>query len=305
MKKRTYLLITSLLLLLSLGLTACKKEKDADIITTLYPHYDIATQIVKDKMSVSLLTPLGSEVHGYSPTAKDIVRIHNSKLFLYTSDTMERWVSNIVDVTSVNAVDLSKKYNLEPLSYENSTLNETDLIHYWTDPTTYLQLILAIKDEIASVDPENIEYYTINALAYYDEINALHLELKAYFEEKGNQTIFFFGHNAMKAFGYRYNLSIQSLSDHYQPDAELTPLQKVELKEKIKKANAQYLFIEELIDPKGANSLKNELELEGYAITILELHGYHNVSKKEFSEGVTYADLLRRNIQNLYAALNH
>lgn len=280
-------------------LIACSKKESTDIVTTLYPQYDIAKQIAGDKLSVSLLTPFGSEVHAYEPTAKDIINIKEAKLFLYTSDSMERWVKNVIN-SNVNAIDLSAKYVLLP--YADLTVG--DDFHYWTDPTTVLQLIEVIKDEIIKVDPENETYYETNATNYYNEINTVHEELSTYLNSKLNSSVFFYGHNALAPFANRYNLEIISLSDNYQPDAELSPGQILNLKNKIKETNAKYLFVEELIDLRAPSALKDELASEGYQLTLLELHGFHNISKNQNEAGVRYVDLLKQNFENLKTALN-
>ena len=299
MMKKVFKALFSLLILL-LFFTACNKKEQPDIMTTLYPQYDIAKQIAGNKLTVSLMIPFGSEIHDFEPTAKDIIRVKNSKLFIYTSDEMERWSNNIID-ESTNALKLSKTYKLIPYENENAIIDE---LHYWTDPTTIMQIINVVKNEIIKIDSENEEYYEENANRYLEEINTVHEEIKTFLASKDNPRIFFYGHNAMAAFGSRYNLEIVSLSLNYKPDAELLPGQILALKNKIKAENIKYLFVEELIDLKSPNTLKNELTKEGYPISILELHGFHNISKKQNEEAVSYVDLLRQNFENLKTALS-
>lgn len=289
----------SFILLLILLVSCNNKTKEADIVTTLYPQYDIAKQIAGEKLSVSLLTPLGTEVHGYEPTARDIVSIKNAKLFLYTSDTLERWAKNTIK-NEVNFINLSKAYTLVP--YENSNLK--DDLHYWIDPTTFVQLINVIRDAIIEIDPANQTYFEENAVNYFNKINSVHEELVAFTNTKKDESIFFYGHNALASFGARYNIKIVSLSLNYQPDAELSPGQITDLKEKIKKANSKYLFVEELIDRKAVNSLVKSLKNEGHTVELLELHGFHNITKTQYKKGITYFDLLRQNLENLKKALS-
>ena len=88
--KKLILIFISLLTIL---LTGCdKNDKKADIITTLYPQYSITKEIVGNKLSVSLIVPIGADGHHFTPTSKDLINIKNAKLFLYTSDHMEHWV---------------------------------------------------------------------------------------------------------------------------------------------------------------------------------------------------------------------
>lgn len=289
-----------LLLFSTIVLISCNKKEQTDIVTTLYPQYDMAKQIVGNKLTVSLMTPFGSEVHEYEPTAKDIIHVQNAKLFLYTSDVMERWAKNIID-KKTHAINLSKSYKLIP--YEN---NDTviDQLHYWTDPTTMMQLLKVIKEAIIEIDPDNANYYEENAAQYLKEIQTVHNELITFLREVDHPKIFFYGHNALAAFGSRYHLEIISLSTNYKPDAELSSGQLLTLKNKIIEEQAKYLFVEELIYLKAPNALKEELSKEGYEIIILELHGFHNISKKQHEEGVRYVDLLKQNLNHLKTALN-
>jgi len=299
-------LFMTYLLLLNLILVGCMptRNQSIDIITTLFPQYDIAKQISGDKLSVSLLTPFGTEVHEYGPTAKDIIRIKESKLFLFTSHEMERWVSGILD-NDTNAINLSERFTLLPYEHGAISQDEADQMHYWTDPTTILQLITVIKEAIINIDPDNTSYYEYNASAYYGEIKAIYLDADHFFSNLNQPTVFFAGHNAMGAFGNRFNLSVNSLSENFKPDADLTPGQIERLKNQLRSSGSKYLFTEELVEPRAANTIKNELALEGFNITLLELHGYHNISKNQNEQGVSYADLFRQNIVNLKQAFNH
>ena len=77
MKKNLYTIL--FIILISLTLTSCKK-KDADLVASFYPHYDILKNISKDKLKVDLVVPFGCEVHDFTPTPKDIEMINKSKL---------------------------------------------------------------------------------------------------------------------------------------------------------------------------------------------------------------------------------
>lgn len=72
-----------------------KNLEEIKIVTTLYPTYDFAKNIVGDKGDVELLLPLGLEAHSYEPIPGDIIKINNSDIFIYTGEAMEPWVVNI------------------------------------------------------------------------------------------------------------------------------------------------------------------------------------------------------------------
>src|SRR5690554_3624290 len=277
-----------LLLMLIFGLVACVNPKEADIVTTMYIQYDIATNIAQDKMSVSMLVAPGAEVHGYEPSSRDIEAIKKAKLFIYTSLEMDAWIKDpdtLIGESTI-AMDLSKAYQYEEehshkdnMSFRNSSLHhDHDDLHYWTDPVIFLALINAILEEIVEIDPDNEEFYKENAHKYYDEILDLHHDFEDFIHpDHNNSSIYFAGHNAMGSFAKRYNINIVALSDTSNPDADLTIAQLEALINEIKSNNAKFLFIEELKEPKVAKTIQRQLAGEDYELNLLLLHGYHNI----------------------------
>ncbi len=93
---KKYILV--MMMLISAMLLASCQNKDRDvyqIVTTLFPQYDIAKAIVGDEMSVKNVLPFGTDPHSYEITSKDRQYIESSELFIYTSDELENWVDDI------------------------------------------------------------------------------------------------------------------------------------------------------------------------------------------------------------------
>jgi zinc transport system substrate-binding protein len=308
--------------MLTLGLVACTNSKKADIVTTMFPQYDFAKQIVGDLMTVSLLIPPGAEIHDYEATSQDMVAIKEAKLFIFTSFDIDTWIKDIDQLTDDDTLvlNLSESYTLSEHEHEHdhemevlSTQIEDDHdheheneIHFWTDPTTVIQLIEAILEKVIEIDPENTAIYEENAHDYIHEIEELHHDIEEFLmsELYHDSTIYFAGHNAMGAFGERYHLNIVSLFEGFKPDADLTSSELILFVNEVKSSNTMYLFIEELVEPKAAEKIKSELAKENYNLSLLELHGYHNITKSQMEAGVTYRDLLEQNIENIKLALN-
>lgn len=285
----------TILIFLSFLLISCQKELEYDIVTTTYFQHDIVKNIVKDKMTVDVLTKPGIDNHDFMPSSKQMANIKNSKLFTFTSYEVDHWLNE-----NVNQLVGSETIVVNLNDFNNLEIND---LHYWTDPVLIMDFIAVIKDEIIKIDPSNKAFYESNATSYLNSINEVHLAMTAYFNSKENISIYFAGHNAMHYFEERYNITITALSNTNKPDADLTSTQITTLLETIKTNQIHYLFTEELKEPKVAITIKNELAKENYELTLLELHGYHNVSKEDFDNNVTYLDLLNSNFENIKLAL--
>ena len=151
------------------------------IIATLFPEYDFAKQIVGDKADVKLLLSSGVESHNYEPTAKDMIEILNSNLFLYTGTDLEPWTADIVEtlsqtnskiinvaenITLIKLEEFEEKFiNSEILDDEDEHHHDEEIYdeHIWMSPQNAIIMIDNILDAICEQDPENAEYYKKNA----------------------------------------------------------------------------------------------------------------------------------------------
>lgn len=291
--KKIYILI---LFTITLTLVSCNKTKvNYNIVTTTFYEDDIVRNIVNDKLNTKSLLKPGEDLHDFRPTSKDMNHIKNANLFIFSGYKLNHWLNE-----NVNAIKGVNTKSLDLSEYND--LNYNDL-HFWTDPILFLNFINIIKDEIIKIDPSNSEYYINNANNYYNKILSLHNEFSNYLLNK-DVTIYFAGHNSMYYFEKRYNIEINALSNTNKPDADLTSKQILELVNLIKSSNTKYLFIEELVSPKIANTIKNELKKDNYNLSLLLLHSYHNISKEDFNNGITYYDLYKQNILNIKKAVN-
>ena len=313
MRKLFYLILylSSLIFLAS-----CMPSKNADIVTTAFPQYDFARQIVKDKMTVSLLVNPGQEIHKYEVTSKDRIAISKSKLFIFTSLEIDQWLKDPQSLAGDETIIMDLSSSFEEVHEQHlslsTTFNEVDPhdhdhdIHYWVDPLVAIELIHAIYDNIILIDPLNQVFYETNMEAYVDQILSLHETLESVIDSNGweNETIYFAGHNALGLFAERYHLNIISIYTDFKPEQDTLSSEMIDFMNLIKESDTHYLMIEELIEPLVAHKIVESLSKESYPLELLELHAYHNVSGIDFENLETYASLFERNINNIIKALS-
>jgi zinc transport system substrate-binding protein len=307
-----------LLLLSAISLASCTNNQDSpDIVATMFTHYDLANQIAGDKLEVALLIPLGTDIHSFEASSKDMVDINQSKLFLFTSLEIDQWISDPATIAGDDTIvlNMSESFDYEehnhlslstqPIEDDNDHDHDEDL-HYWVDPLNVLQMIDYILVHIIEIDPENEAYYTANATAYKEDINTLHLEIDSVlsYEPYKDSIIYFAGHNAFSAFAERYHMHFESLFSEFKPDDDLTSSEIIDFSNLVKEAGTHYLFVEALIEPKAANAIKEGLaSSDQYELNLLTLHTYHNLNQADWEENITYKDLMQRNFDNIKTAL--
>ena len=309
-----------ILSILLLSFLACgKKEekitanevKKIKIVTTLFPTYDFSKELGKDKIDVKLLLPPGVEAHAYEPTPKDISDINSADIFIYTGNLMEPWVEKLLKSISnekLLVIDVSQGIELKEFiieedgheHHDDEEHNHGKDPHIWTDPIMAKAIVNNIYEGLIKVDSENKSFYETNKTAYDLKLQELDDAFKDLVNNSKKKEIISGGHFV---FGYlmdRYGLTYHSAYESFSPNAEPTPKQMKALKEAVKEVGSKYVYYEELIDPKLAKLLSEELGLQ-----MLLLHGAHNLSKDELAKGITYYEIMQQNIENLKLGLDY
>ena len=101
-----------------------------------------------------------------------------------------------------------------------------------------------------------------------------------------------FGYMA-KRYGLKY-LAAQGVS----PDAEPTANDLVKLVEQIEKDKIRYVFYEELTSPKIAETIAGETKAK-----LLLLNAAHNLSRDQFEQGLSFFDILKKDLENMRVGL--
>lgn len=294
-----------LLVVLVNAINIYAKDK-LEIVTTIFPNYDFIRNVGGDNVEVTILLPFGVEPHSYEPSPKDIVKMNKADLLVYTNDEMEPWVGKIKKSMNVKTLDLSDNLVLEEShEHEEDHHHEDDHHHafdphIWTDPVIVLDLIDNIANSLIRLDPANKGYYLENAESYKNKIKELDKKFLDLSDNSSRDTIVFTGHSVFGYFSERYHIEFISPYKNFSPNSEPSAKDVAMLRDYIEKNDIKYIYYEELVSPKISKLLQEEL-----GVKALLLHGAHNVSKKEFKEGITYLKIMENNIKNLKLGLEY
>lgn len=161
--------------------------------------------------------------------------------------------------------------------------------HIWLSPINMQQMVLNVNQGLAEVDPANANLYQENAQASIAQLQALHEEFETALATCEKDVVLV-NHNAFAYLARDYGFEVISISG-LSPEVEPTPQQLTELIDEARYHDLKYLFYEELVDPRVANTIAEEVGAE-----VLELSPIGD-------EGEDYFSLMRANLANLQIAL--
>lgn len=278
------------------------------VLATLFPIVDFARDIAGDFAEIVPLLPPGAEAHSYSPTPSDMMRLSSARLFLYLSGDMETWVPGLVADAPASllvrtvAPESSAFFPPKAENYDHGDSHGHEHLsrdpHVWLDPLRAQAMADRIADALAEADPVHAAAYRGNATALQARIMDLHAEIEKGLADCTSRTLICGGHFAFGPFAERYGLRHLSPYAGFSPNAQPSPRALAELVRTMRALNVGTIFYEEILDPKLARVLADEIGAQ-----LLPLYSMHNTTPAFIAAGATYFTLMRHNLENLRKGL--
>lgn len=302
-----------LTLLLCLAFFLCafgchKQQLDGDkptVVCTIFPQYDFIRQIAGDRVNLIMLAKPGSEVHGFDPTLSEMSMILECDLFVYVGGETDRWTEDLLrkneGLNAVALVDLCDTVDEEfapGMQGEAEEEPEADE-HVWTSPVNAIRIVKGLADALCAVLPDDADALKANADAYEKELASLDSDFQTVMAGAKRKTIVF-----AERFPFRYLCDELGLT-YYAALPGCSSNEEVSLSTvsyligRVRDEQVPAVFTIEFSDGRIAQTIADATGCE-----TLELHSCHNVSRADFDAGVTYLDLMRRNLENLKKAVN-
>ncbi len=273
------------------------------VVTSLFPEYDFVKQIGKEKVDVQILLPPGTESHTYEPTPKDIVNINEANMFVFTSSIMEPWADKIANSIDSNTIILQAGNNINLIELEhddgeNHNEHEYDA-HVWLNPLNAIKMVENITEKLCEISPKDSDYFENNAKEYIEKLKNLDKQIEETIQNSKNKKLVFGGEFAYIYFINRYNLEYETAYDGCGEGAEPSASKIKQIVDTINNEKIPVIFYEELSEGKIAKMVAEETDAEA-----LVFHTAHNVTKEDLDNGITYIDIMNKNLEAIKKALN-
>jgi len=305
------------------------EQKKYSVVSTSFPGYDFARAVTKNtNISTKMLVKPGAETHTYEPTPQDIIDIKNADMFVYVGGDSDTWVEKILkDVDTkkthvMKLIDLVSTVNeeiVEGMEDEDEHDHEHDHDHshghdhdheshehkhdhdeeeegpeidehVWTSPKKAMEIVKKIAKVASEIDAAEETKINDNAEKYVAEIAQVDKDLHQAIDGKISEIVvadrFPFRYFADE-FGLKYAAAFSGCSEQTEASAKTISF----LINKVKQDKIKKIYKIELSNGKIAETVSKDTGAE-----VLELHSAHNVTADDFSKGVTYVDLMKRNL---------
>ena len=281
--------------------------ENAKIISSNFVGYDFARAVTGDSNGVKMLIKPGTETHDYEPTPQDIIAIQQAKLFIYNGGESDAWVDKILADNNISRdktlrlmdfVELKTEEEKEGMEGEEEEEEEEYDEHIWTSPKNAIRLIEAIRDKLAELEPDKSEQYAENARNYLTRIRDIDENFRSVVTAAPSKTLIFGDRFPFRYFVDEYGLDYFAAFPGCSDQTEASSSTVAFLVNKVKETNAKAIFKIELTNGQLAQTIADESGAKVY-----ELSAAHNISQEDFEKGITYADIMEKNVDTLKEAL--
>ena len=301
------------ILFILIGLNGCHTKEEMNkitILSTSFPGYDFARAITKESdVEVKMLLKPGSEMHDYEPTPQDIKNIRNSDLFIYIGGDSDNWIEDVLEdidldktkivklMDLVNVVEEEQVEGMEEHYHEEEEVEYDE--HVWTSPINAITITNKLKDEIIKLDKDSMDLYENNANNYVEQLKNLDREFRDIVKNSKRKELLFGDRFPLRYFVMEYGLSYYAAFPGCSEQTEASAKTLAFLIQKGKEDSIPVVLKIELTSGKIAEQIAKETGAK-----VLEFHTAHNISKKDFENGVTMVDIMKKNAKVLKEALN-
>lgn len=296
--------------------TSIENSGKLKVITTMFAPYDFVRQIAGDNVDVTMLLAPGEESHSYDPTPQDIISIQNSDLFIYNGGENESWVDNVLSsLDDVNVISMTKSVDKlyeeeltegmqaepEETTDDNSDLSEKEEYdeHVWASPANAIKIIRTVTDELKKLDTDNASVYEDNCTKYSAEIQKIDDDFKSVVAAAKRKVVVFGDRFPLRYFVEEYGLDYFAAFPGCSADTEADSSTIAFLIDKVKAENIPVVFKIELSNGNIADTIS-----EATGTKVETFYACHNISSDDFKAGLTYADMMKSNVNVLKEALN-
>lgn len=256
-----------------------RQEDTIKVYTTIYPMYEFAKNIGKDKIELKMMIQNSTKPTQFKPTQEIIENLNKSDVLIY--DGSEPWIDNVIKSISNDELIVVKACEgIRSIDDEKKDCN------MWLNPLNVIGESNNIKNAFIKADNKNKKFYEKNYNLFKRKLikldNLYSKEIK-----KLNKKNILVSSNAFSYIANRYDLNQIYISDISKED---------DLDKFINDNKIKYIFSENKTD-KNLKQISKKLQ-----VNILHLNSIESLNNDTKSN---YIDIMRDNLKKLKIGLKY
>ena len=294
------------------------------IVTTIFPEYDWVKQIAGDSnnLDITFLMKNGGDLHSYSPSAEDILKISSCDMLVYVGGESDKWIEEILEnsvnsnIKTINLMNvLGEKAKEEELvegmedddhdDHDDHDDDDAELEydeHVWLSLDNAELFVKSITENLCAIDSENAGTYKANCERYLSQLDALDDEYEEVIENSKYKTLIFADRFPFRYLTDDYDLSYYAAFKGCSAETEASFETITFLANKADELNLPRILTIDGSDGKIAKTVVATSKNKDR--TIYSLDSLQSVTDNEVQSGKTYIKAMESNLEILKKALN-
>lgn len=294
------------------------------IVTTIFPEYDWVKQIAGDSnnLDITFLMKNGGDLHSYSPSAEDILKISSCDMLVYVGGESDKWIEEILEnsvnsnIKAINLMNvLGEKAKEEELvegmedddhdDHDDHDDDDAELEydeHVWLSLDNAQLFVKSITENLCAIDSENAETYKANCERYLSQLDALDDEYEEVIENSKYKTLIFADRFPFRYLTDDYDLSYYAAFKGCSAETEASFETITFLANKADELNLPRILTIDGSDGKIAKTVVAASKNKDR--TVYSLDSLQSVTDNEVQSGKTYIKAMESNLEILKKALN-
>lgn len=335
-------IITSVMAAGCLAMAAAAAEgRQLKIVATSFPHYDWTREVLGERLAETdlvLLQQSGVDLHSYSPSASDLLKIAACDLFVFVGGESDEWteralaqkgnprrrILNLVKTLGSAAKeekivegmehehhhhdadhdhdDHDKKHDHAKKHDHDHDEDEHEIDeHVWLSLRNTVKFVKAIADDLAALDPANAATYRANAAAYCAKLSALDRAYAATVSGAKRKTILVADRFPFRYLADDYGLTYFAAFSGCSAESEASFKAVAFLAKKVDELQLPVILVIEGTKHKIAETVKRTTKAQDQRILTLDSL---QSTGGEAAKTTHYLDVMTRNLEALKTALN-
>lgn len=308
MKKLLATLTAACTIVLTTACSAPTTKDNLKIVCTIYPEYDWVRELTAgvEDVDITLLMDSGADMHGYKPSASDIITLSNCDMFIYVGGESDSWIedtlatANNEDLIAVNLLEVIGDAAVAEELKEGMTAPKEEEEEECYDEHVWLSLRNAnticsyLTELLADTDADNAATYKKNYNNYSSKLRDLDTRYSDTISNSNRDTIIFADRfpfrYLMEDYGLNYYAAFMGCSAETEASFETIAF----LKDKVEELDVPCVLTIDGSDGSIASTVANGRE-------VLSINSIQSTTTKS---DTSYLSIMESNLEVLAKALS-